>query len=245
MSIYQLTWKVHPRCALLLKEIQVLHNASRSSPYALPCSNDVNNQSGCSASFFFPQFDLCRSHSVQLRLIFNNGQQSELLNSTLDKSAVHNTSALKIVALTTINPETLTIRWEDSCSLTQAGEWKISIKPLATDASSENHHRIEDSSTPLSDGNANIFNETLPSSCVIDQSQDEANINRFFRYSMTLYKDKFFQCPSNNYTTATFHYDPCTSYSIELEQKASASYHPKISLWTIFSTPLDSSGNAF
>lgn len=232
--------KMPPRCASSLKEIQLFHNASRSSPYTLQCSNKgLLNQSHCSASFYFSQFDLCHLHLVQLRLIFNNGQQSELFNSTLDIAVAHNTSDFKIVAVATTNPEALTIQLEDPCSLSPVGYWKILIKQPATDT----NRKIDSLSNPLRDGDVILFNETLPASCIIDESHDKAN-NSLFRYSMILYKDKPFQCHPTNYTTPTFHYDPCSSYSIELEQKTSASFHPKPYLRTNFSTPIDASGKA-
>lgn len=233
MSI-QLNGKMNSRCAFSLKEIQVFHNVSRNSPFILPCSNDAKNQR-CSASFSFSsQIDLCQAHSVKLRLVYKNGLQSDLLNSNIDAAETPRTSSQNATAVMSTNSKALTIKWKDpGCFLSPIEAWQVAIKPMA----------INITSPKLKSGGF-ILNETLPGSCVIDTSAEglRNSSNGIQCYSLTLYKDQFFRCSLMNFTTKTFHYEPCSSYSIYLLPKTGDSFQHKFSLEWNFTTPLDPSG---
>ncbi len=205
-----------------LKEIQVFHNpSSKNAAYILVCSNDTTSNQKCSGSFFFREFNLCQSHSVVLRLIYNNGDQSDLLNSTIDRAVTETPLDRKVFLELGNNPGALTIQWKNKCFLVPIGDWQILIKPTATASSI-------------------IFNETIPLSCINVKSQD---LNNGTGYSLVLYKDKPFPCQP---TARIFQYDFCSSYSIELKPSKiadGASFYSKFdTLVTNFSTPLVPAG---
>jgi len=234
MSI-PLNENIHPSCASLLKEIQVFHNASNTFPYTLPCSNDVNNQSGCSASFSVSsQFDFCQSHPVQLRLVYKDEVLSGLLNSTIERAETPMTLDWDVVTVVgNMNEDALTIKWDDpGCFLIPIEAWRVVIKPSLITSNI--------TSSSLKSGGI-IFNEVLPTSCVIDGKYAEEEWKNI-RYSLLLFKNQSFQCPQSNFTARTLDYDPCSNYSIDLLPKTEDSFQQKYAVAGNFTTPLDSSG---
>lgn len=226
---------MHPFCAHLLKEIQVSLNSSKSegSPYILPC---LHGAQLCSASVHPFQFNFCQSYSVQLRLVYSYGRESDWFHSSTT-AVREDTSNQEIWVVESYDPEALAIHWKDPCFLVPDGEWKISMQRLTITTVAADGQNDD-----MKDVNSMMFYETLPASCFTDQYQDGKNSIQF---SFVLYKDQPSLCRPANLIPRIFHYESCGSYSLKLEHSITgASYHPKVALLTNFTTSLDYSGKS-
>lgn len=129
-------FKVNPMCATLVDSVQVgFANTTIYSmgPIQIPrCTKSLLNEKlVCKGKYTVNQLNLCKTHQVDIRLIYSDSLFSDKSNSisiNLTPTTSANEKKFTFIRVEQFDPQTFILEWNNDCLMGNISYWNVSLQ---------------------------------------------------------------------------------------------------------------------